>query len=299
MANLAPIVLFIYNRPEHTRRTLAALAANPLAAESDLIIYADGPKGAEHAASVAQARAVAGNATGFRSVKLIERDKNWGLANSIIAGISEVCAANGRVIVVEDDLLVAPGFLAFMNSGLDRYAEDDRVLQVSGFMFPGIGDRLQACFLPLTTTWGWATWRRAWNLFDPSLSKLELLEQDSILRRRFDLNGSYAYFEMAKQQQQGTVDSWGIRWYMTVFFRGGLVLYPGRSLVTNIGADGSGTHGVVHPRIQASSGSDGEAASFILPHVVEGDLDRMQDIEKLLRSTKRTLFGGVVNWLRR
>jgi hypothetical protein len=166
-------------------------------------------------------------------------------------------------------------------------------------MFPGIPAKEDACFLSLTTTWGWATWRRAWDTFDPNLSKLGLLERDSDLRHRFDLNGSYPYFEMVRQQQQGIVDSWGIRWYMTVFFRGGLVLYPGRSLVTNIGGDGSGTHGVVHPRIQASSSSRDEAVNFILPDVLEGDLDRMQDIEILLRSTKRSFLGKIVNWLRR
>src|ERR1700676_2173663 len=96
VTDLAPIALFIYNRPDHTRRTLAALAANPLAIESDLIVFADVPKKPEHAAAVQQSRDVARGASGFKSVRLIERDKNWGLANSIIAGVSEVCAESGR-----------------------------------------------------------------------------------------------------------------------------------------------------------------------------------------------------------
>lgn len=299
MADLAPIVLFVYNRPDHTRRTLAALSANPLAAESDLIIYADGPKKPEHALSVDQAREVARRASGFKSVKLVERDENLGLAKSIIGGVSEVCSDYGRVIVVEDDLLVAPSFLSFMNCGLDRYANDDGVLQVSGFMFPGTPAKPDAFFLPLSTTWGWATWRRAWETFDPSLSKLKMLESDPELRQRFDLNGSYPYFEMAKQQQRGVVDSWGICWYMTVFFRRGLVLYPSRSLVTNIGADGSGTHGVLHPRLQASFDSGDWSINFVLPDVIESDVGRMQEIEKLLQSTKRTLLGKVASWVRR
>jgi GT2 family glycosyltransferase len=153
VSNLAPIVLFVYNRPEHTCRTLAALAANPLAIDSDLIIYADGAKKPEHAASVAQARDVVRGASGFKSVRLIERDRNWGLANSIIAGVSEVCAARDRVIVLEDDLLIAPSFLSFMNAGLDRYADENRVLQISGYMFPRIPVEAGAVFLPITSTW--------------------------------------------------------------------------------------------------------------------------------------------------
>jgi GT2 family glycosyltransferase len=136
MRNLAPIVLFIYNRPDHTRRTLAALAANPLAIDSDLIVYADGPKRPEHAASIAQARDAARSASGFKSVRLIERDGNLGLAKSIITGVSDVCSERGRAIILEDDLLVAPQFLTFINKGLDCYADRPEVFQISGYMFP-------------------------------------------------------------------------------------------------------------------------------------------------------------------
>jgi hypothetical protein len=299
VTDLAPIVLFVYNRPEHTCRTLAALAANALAINSDLIIYADGPKRTEHTETVEQTRDAARGASGFKSVTIIERDKNLGLANSIITGVSEVCSARGRAIVVEDDLLVAPQFLKFLNLGLDRYADDPSVFQISGFMFPGIRPKTDSCFLPLTTTWGWATWQRAWSLFDPSLFNINVLETDPNLRRRFDLNDSYQYFEMAKQQQRGEIDSWGIRWYMTAFFRGGLVLYPGRSLVRNIGADGSGTHGIVHRRLRESLTSDeSELEVSVMPDTVEADDERMREIERLLRLMKPTGIARWVNWCR-
>jgi GT2 family glycosyltransferase len=252
MAELAPIVLFVYNRPDHTRRTLDALAANPLAIESDLIIYADGPKKPEHEATVRQARDVARGVSGFKSIRLIERDENLGLANSIITGVSEVCSENGRAIVVEDDLLVAPQFLAFLNHGLERYADEPNVFQVSGYMFPvPMASASDALFLPLISCWGWATWQRAWRQFDPSATGFNRLERDPELRARFNLDGNYDYFGMLKDQVEGRIDSWGVRWLLSVFLKGGLVLYPSRSLVQNVGVDGSGTHGTGTASLQS------------------------------------------------
>jgi hypothetical protein len=251
MSDLAPIVLFVYNRPEHTRRTLAALAANQLAGDSDLIIYADGPKKPEHAVKVRQAREIARSTTGFKSLRLIERDENLGLARSIIAGVSAVCSERGRAIVLEDDLLVAPQFLTFLNLGLERYADESSVFQISGYMFPvqteGMSDGV---FLPLISCWGWATWQRAWSQFDIAAGGYDRLKRDPQLRARFNLDGCYDYFGMLTDQIEGKIDSWAVRWLLSVFLKGGLVLYPKCSLVRNIGVDGTGTHGAGTPNLQ-------------------------------------------------
>jgi hypothetical protein len=245
MADLAPIVLFVYNRPEHTRRTLAALAANPLAVESDLIIYADGAKRPEHQASVRAVRDLIRTTGGFKSIEIVGRESNRGLAKSVIAGVSEVCAARGRVIVVEDDLVVAPDFLTFLNAGLERYADEPNVFQVSGYMFPVVtGSPSGGLFLPLISCWGWGTWQRAWSQFDPTAAGYARLVDDLDLRDRFNLHGNYDYFGMLRDQIEGRVDSWGVRWLLSVFLKGGVVLYPRRSLVQNVGIDGTGTHGM-------------------------------------------------------
>jgi hypothetical protein len=243
MFDLAPVVLFIYNRPDHTRRTLASLAANPLSEHTDLIIYADGPKKPEHKPSVEAARSVARGARGFKSVRMTERERNLGLANSIIAGVTEVCETYGRVIVVEDDLVLSPSFLTFMNAGLDRYQQEDRVMQVSGYMFPVTrpDDLPPSFFSRLATSWGWATRRDAWRLFEADSKKL-LQRIDERGARAFDLDGAFPYREMLEQQSRGDLDVWGARWYASMFLRDGLCLYPARSLVSNIGMDGSGEH---------------------------------------------------------
>lgn len=240
---LAPIVLFVYNRPEHTRRTVEALLKNEEAKESELIVYSDAPKNSGVMGAVQEVRNYIRTIGGFKSVSLVERARNWGLANSVIDGVTTVVNRFGRVIVLEDDLVATPHFLGFMNRALDRYEHETKVIQVSGYMFPvRIKAREDALFLPLTTSWGWATWQRAWQLFDPDAKGYVQLKADPALRKRFNLDGAYDYFSMLEMQLAGQVDSWAVRWQLTAFMNGCLTVYPRHSLIVNSGFDDSGTH---------------------------------------------------------
>ena len=201
--------------------------------------------------------------TGMRSIAVVERPTNLGLANSVIDGTTRLIREFGRVIVVEDDLVVSPRFLEYMNRALERYQDDDSVMQVSGYMFPiDVAAETDAFFMPFTTSWGWATWERAWQHFDPDMRGFDALVSDPHLRDSFDLDGAYGYFDMLERQRRGSIDSWAIRWYLSVFIRGGLTLYPARTLVRNIGFDGSGTHCVVADVEQASMQADFRVESF-------------------------------------
>jgi hypothetical protein len=240
---LAPIALFVYNRPTHTRQTVEALRANPLAASTELHVFSDGPRTPETAPRIREVREYLKTIVGFAKVTVHERDRNFGLAASVIDGVTRLCGAAGRVIVVEDDLLVAPHFLDYMNSALERYHDEAEVMQVSGYMFPiDVAAEADAFFMPFTTSWGWATWERAWQYFDPAMTGFDALAGNRQLRDRFNLGGAYDYFDMLERQRGGSIDSWAIRWYLSVFMRNGLTLYPARTLVRNIGFDGSGTH---------------------------------------------------------
>jgi len=240
----APIALFVYHRSEHLLRTLSTLQAHPLARKSLLYVFSDGPNGPHDVAKVEAVRRILKDITGFDHVSIRERPENFGLARSVITGVTEVTAAHGRVIVLEDDLVVAPGFLSFMNEALDRYGDDHQVMQVSGYMFPVQGHhRLgQTFFCRLPTSWGWGTWARAWERLN--LDSAQLLESLGTPGRRdtFNVNGAYPYFEHLTQQAEGKLDVWGVRWYASMFIAGGLCLYPSQSLVRNIGMDGSGVH---------------------------------------------------------
>jgi GT2 family glycosyltransferase len=244
ISGCAPIALFVYNRPDHARLTVEALKKNALAQASDLFIFSDAPKKPEAAETVREVREYIKTISGFGAVSIVERDKNWGLADSIIDGVSRLCKEYGRVIVLEDDLITSPRFLEYMNTALEKYAAEERVMQISGYMFPvEIQTTKEAFFLPVTTSWGWATWQRAWQHFDPAAQGYEALKHDRAKRKSFDLDGAYPYFRMLESQLRGEIDSWAIRWWLSVFSRNGLVLYPRQSLIENIGFDGSGTHG--------------------------------------------------------
>jgi hypothetical protein len=239
----APVAVFLYKRPAHARELLTSLAASPLARETDLFLFCDAAKALADEESVQEVRAVARATAGFRSLTLVERTENWGLSRSVTGAVSDLCTRFGKVIAVEDDLVLAPSFLGFMNDSLGRYENEPRVMQVTGFQFP-----LRATppdrnvFLPIISCWGWGTWARAWSAYDSSTQGASQLLADPARRHAFNLEGAYDYVALLHQQREGQVDSWGVRWYLNVFERDGLVLYPPRSLVSNEGFDGSGTH---------------------------------------------------------
>jgi hypothetical protein len=249
--SLAPIALFTYNRPDHTERAIGALLRNPEASSSALYVFSDGPKREAERRAVDEVRAYVRGLRGFASVDLIERDQNLGAAASFMRGVPYLTERFGRIIVVEDDLVVSPFFLRFMNDALDRYASSDEVMQVSGFQYPvAFPDDVESLFLPFTTSWGWATWARSWRYFDAGAVDFDKLKADRDARFRFNLHGVIDYVDMMEQALAGKIDAWDIHWYFSVFKRNGLVLYPARSLVGNFGFDGSGTHCGVQPDME-------------------------------------------------
>jgi hypothetical protein len=238
----APITLFTYARPDHTQRTVEALLRNPGVNEHDLIVYSDASRTPDKAQAVATVREYLQTITGFRSVTIRPRPHNYGLAKSIIEGVTEVLARYERIIVLEDDMVTSPHFLSYMNDALDRFVDDERVISVHGYIYPVQQALPDAFFLRGADCWGWATWRRGWYLFNPDgQALLDQLKRQNLIKA-FDFNGAYGYSQMLKSQIKGTNDSWAIRWYASAFLADKLTLYPGRSLVHNIGNDSSGTH---------------------------------------------------------
>lgn len=239
---LSPIVLFVYNRPEHTRKTVESLKENFLAKESDFFIFSDGPKDESDAIKVRGVRNYLKTISEFKNVQIIERDKNLGLANSIISGVTDIVNKFGRIIVLEDDMVSSPYFLKFMNDALDLYENEDKVISIHAYTYPTKGKVSETFFLKNPGCWGWATWKRGWDIFESDGQKLldELIKRKLI--KEFDFNNSYRFSETLRQQAQGIKDSWAIRWYASAFLSDKLTLYPRESLIKNIGFDGSGVH---------------------------------------------------------
>ena len=240
----APIALFVYNRPDHTRRTLEALRANAGADQSMLYIFADGPKDntdAEGLQRIAEVRALVRLERWCGEVQIIEADTNQGLARNIRGGVSSVLDAHDRVIVLEDDLEVSVGFLRYMNDALELYQGEPRVFQISGFMVRNRRWAPSTGFLRVTTSWGWGTWRRAWAYYRDDADNL-LREVEQRGRFKFDLDGHSFHFEELERNVRGELRTWAVRWYASVFLNDGLCLYPRLSLVRNRGFDGTGVH---------------------------------------------------------
>jgi hypothetical protein len=240
-----PVVMFAYKRPDHLRRTLAALAANDGAAETQVILHSDGARGAADAAGVAAVRRVAREAAesgAFGGFEIVAHDRNKGLAANIVEGIGDTMDRFGRAIVVEDDIVTARGFLDFMRAGLDRFEGDPRVWHVSGWFYDidpaGLPDH---ALWPVMNCWGWASWADRWQHYRDDPHRI-LRDWDRDMRRRYNLDGAHDSFCQIEDNATGRIHTWACFWHTTIFEAGGLCLTPTRSFVQNIGLDGTGEH---------------------------------------------------------
>ena len=239
--SLAPILLFTYNRPLHTRKTLEALLSNKLCGESELFVFSDGYKNEDDKKDVLKVRELIHSISGFKEIHIVENDHNLGLAKNIIEGVTRIVNQYGKVIVLEDDLITSPYFITFMNESLDKFENEERIGHIHGYFFP-IPQLPEVFLVKWTGSWGWATWKRAWEYFNPDGQALlnELKQRN--LTKEFDFDGNYHYTRMLQRQVNGENNSWAIRWNASLFLNNILSLNAGKSLVKNIGFDGSGIH---------------------------------------------------------
>ncbi|KKQ86164.1 MAG: Methyltransferase FkbM family [Candidatus Woesebacteria bacterium GW2011_GWB1_38_8] len=239
---LAPIVLFTYNRPRHLRRTIKSLQNNTLAEKSELFVFSDGPKDKNAEEDVVNVRNYLKTVKGFNKVVIVPRKFNCGLAKNITNGVNRIVNQYGRVIVVEDDLICAKGFLKYMNDSLELYKNNFRVMHISGYVVPVKVILPSIFFYRQASCWGWATWKRAWKYYTSDTKYLLKYILQKNLSSEFNLNNSYDFLGQLKANLKGDLNTWAIKWYASVFINGGLCLHPGKSLVQNIGTDSSGTH---------------------------------------------------------
>lgn len=234
--------MFVYNRPDHTRQTVEALKQNALSGESDLIIFSDAAKLDGQASLVSEVRQYIRQIEGFRSISIVEQKINFGLARSIIEGVTAIVNQYGRIIVLEDDIITSPHFLNFMNDALEFYKDVETVMHISGYVYPinrtGLSDTF---LLRPASCWGWATWDRSWRLFLKDVDYyLNTFSKKMIYD--FNLNNAYPYFDQIRQNRSGRLNTWAVFWYASVYLNNGLSLHPRNSYTRNIGFEGSGTN---------------------------------------------------------
>ncbi len=298
--NHAPILLFAYNRPAHLYNTIEALKRNHGASGSQLFVYSDAARTPDDQDAVDGVRRIIHSIDGFRSVEIVERTENWGLARNVIDGVGTIVERYGRVIVLEDDLVTAPGFLSFMNNALDTYENEPRVGHIQACDFTKDTSLPDTFLIKWTGSWGWATWKRAWKHFNPDGSALLKELEERGLTYRFDFNGRYGYTRMLRRQIEGKNNSWAIRWNASLFLADILSLNVGRSLVQNDGFDGSGTN-CGGGNLYASDLYTGELSVEKISPIEENEAARMAYVRyyartnsflaKAIRRIKRTLKG--------
>lgn len=296
MSGLAPIVLFAFSRPDHTRRTLAALAGNSFADQSDLIVYADAARSEGDVENVRAVRDLIRGADGFKSLTVIERKTNYGLARNIIEGVTEVCEQYGRVIVLEDDIVTSPYFLDFMNRGLSRYADETRVWHISGWNYPIDESGLGGAFLwRAMNCWGWGTWWDRWARYkkDPS-ALIGSWAAEKV--KRFNLGGRHNFWDQVKANQSGKIDTWAIFWYATIFDNEGLCLNPSRTLVRNIGVDGTGEN---CGSADVFTECLGTVPAGDLPDVISESKTALYRIQEFYRALKPSVARRIINKAKR
>jgi hypothetical protein len=295
--NIAPIVLFVYNRPWHTQRMIEALQENELANKSELFIYADNAKRGDNSQQVQGVRDYIKTIDGFKRIKIIERSKNWGLSASIIDGVTSVLNEYGKVIVLEDDHITSPYFLKFMNDALEFYKDEPKVWHVSGWNYPIDMDSFDEVFLwRLMNCWGWATWADKWQYFEKDTKKLmrEFSRGDI---KKFNLDGAEnVWFQVVLNKYKYT-DTWAVYWYATIFKNQGLCLNPVKSFVRNIGHDGSGNNcnDLSYKDNQALNVND----SVIFVANIRENKAVLKQIKSYLRMVNKNIFTKVINKLTR
>lgn len=294
--SFAPILLFAFNRPDHTAQTLNALKCARYAEQSELYVFIDGPRSESDELKINETKTVIEAVSGFKDIQIIQRRENLGLAQNIVEGISSIINENGRAIVLEDDIVVSKGFLVYMNEALNRYESENTVWHIGGYNEAiDIDDDERTFFLRLMYCWGWATWKDRWQHYEKDTGSVlaEFSKQDI---HRFNLEGCEDFYSQILANHEERINTWAIFWYATIFRNNGLCLNPAVSLVQNIGFDGTGVH----------CGSDGgkhtlkrinTADTFRFPTTNTEDRELLEMIKSHYRRHKPTPLKRIHNRL--
>ena len=243
----APVILFVYNRLDHTTQVIHTLSQNELAGETDLFVFSDAAKNEKGQAQVEAVRAFIQSKewqSNFKSVKIVLAEKNKGLANSVIGGVSSIIEQYKKVIVVEDDLILSRNFLQYMNDALDFYQDDQKIWSISGYSFwmKSLEKYPHDVFYSYRgCSWGWGTWLDRWEKVDWKVNNYPQMLADKKWQQRFNRGGN-DLVNMLKLQMEGKIDSWAIRWCFAQSNLDMYTVYPKYSYLTNDGCDGTGTH---------------------------------------------------------
>jgi hypothetical protein len=239
---ISPIIIFTYNRLNHLDTLIRSLKKNVLFKKSKVFVFSDGPKNEIDKKKIEKIRIYLKRKLISRNCEIIERSSNYGLSKNIIDGINHTFKKYDQAIILEDDLEVSPVFLNYMNDALNLYAFSKNIASISGYMYPIERKKFSNdfFFLKLIESWGWGTWKRAWNNFEKNSLTLKKKIDEKKLANDFNFESGISYYKMLEDNINGLNDSWAVRWYASTFLKNMYTLFPSKSFVKNIGIDNSG-----------------------------------------------------------
>jgi hypothetical protein len=241
MSTAAPVALFIFNRPMQTARVFSQIAhMRP----RQLFVVADGPRGPEEIAACAAAREVCECVDWPCDVHRHYSETNVGCRRRMSSGIDWVFSQVERAILLEDDCLPDPTFFPFCEELLERYAEDERVMMISGDNFQ-FGDRPAAesyYFSAIPHIWGWATWRRAWAHYDVNMRSWPAEADGNFHGNLLPPQAARYHQRLIADVYAGKIDTWDVQWSLACWLRRGLTILPSVNLISNIGFGPGATH---------------------------------------------------------
>lgn len=295
MNNLAPIILFVYNRPTHTRRTLQTLESVNLANESEIYIFSDGAKTAEQIENVNNVRAILREPWDFKKIHIIERAQNMGLANNVITGVTKVINLHKKAIVLEDDVLLSPYALEYFNEALVKYELNEKVMHIGSYIYNIDKSNLEETFFTrLVSSQAWATWDRSWQHFQPNIDEI-ISQFDKQKIKEFSFEHTMNFWRQINQQKDSKIDSWAVRWYASVFLKGGLALQCSSSLIHNIGHDGTGIHSEISNIFDSEVKND---KVLYFPDNVEESKVGYEALKKFFAKRKGSLFARAIRFVK-
>ena len=294
---MIPVLLFVYNRPYQLEQALKALALNEGAEDTPIFIYSDGAKNLADLKSVEEVRSICRNIHGFKEVMLIERERNYGLAENIISAINVEINKFGSVIVLEDDLITSPGFLNYMNDALVHYA-NSKIFSVCAYS-PDIKIPAEYAYSTYSTprigSWGWGTWSEKWNAVDWKIHNFNDFMMDKNARRNFNIGGNDLTVMLLKQKQK-KINSWAIRFSYNCYQQGGKVIYPVKSLVRLMESDGQGTH--MKNRLSFLKYKTPVIEKIDTRYFCPSDVENEEIIERFRSFYSTSLFRQLINMLK-
>lgn len=291
---LAPIILFVYNRPNHTKQSIEALLQNSLSKESNLFIYSDAPKNQDAISSVQEVRDYIHTITGFKTITIIERERNFGLADSIIGGVTDVINQYGKAIVLEDDIVTSPAFLEYMNIALNKYEQEEKVWSISAWNYPLDPNPIQedTFFWRIPHCWGWATWKDRWIHYKRDIQWVENNFNKSDICH-INLEGTADYWKHYLSNKKQKIKTWAIFWYLIAYKHNKLTLMPKEPLIWQIGFDNSG--------VDCSADTTLANKTFILnaptsfPDIIQENRIALEAIRSFHLQHKKTLLQRIFN----